>query len=532
VYALATGSDVIWAGTSYGAHRIDPRTGDYISYEQLGPIRVILPIEDGQVWASGNNGIFFFNGQQWQQVTSTRGSYYYATLGIDSRGDLWAQGTDIRSLMIFRVHGHTPVTDNAPSDSPYSPPSWRPNDCTAWTAFYGTNYSHRSALECQQLNAAKPAKMRSDWPFSLATIDQDGSVWWVDNLTLQHRTADAKTKLELPVEQVNMVTPDPTRGVWLGTDQGLLYSDGSSVRSVSMGLEGHTLHDRPRNIAIDTQGNVWIVTAQGVQMLPAHRSAWQDVTDFSLDAYGNDLPMGTIAPAREGGIWATHGWDLWRFGGSSITPPIAAPRDPHCGLAHLTTDREGNVWTPSGSGACVFVPAANQWIDYPLNVENMGIDDILIGGDGVIYARASNDQLLKFTGALSQSTKTVSSTWQFIEGNIRDERIALGTDAQGGLWTMTTQTRDVWREHAGTETAFGRIIPGNLWPEYWYFDSRSWVWLYDYADLLLYNGQTWQPARQPDVGPIRDMASDPDGRVWLVGDHGVAVYDPSHAATP
>ncbi len=175
------------------------------------------------------------------------------------------------------------------------------------------------------------------------------------------------------------------------------------------------------------------------------------------------------------------------------------------------------------------MPDIRQWIYYPLNVENMGIGDIFLGGDGVTYARSSSDQLLKFTGVLTSTTGIVSSAWQPIEGGVRDERSALGTDRQGGLWTITNITREMWREQAGTETAFGRIIPINSSIPYWYFDSRSRLWLFDYQDLWLYDGQAWQPAQQPDIGFVRDMASDPDDRVWVAGDRGIAVYDPTQA---
>jgi ligand-binding sensor domain-containing protein len=162
----------------------------------------------------------------------------------------------------------------------------------------------------------------------------------------------------------------------------------------------------------------------------------------------------------------------------------------------------------------------------------MGIEDILIGGDDVIYGKTSFGQLLKFTGTLSSATGTIPAAWQSIEGGIRDERSAFGTDRQGGLWTITNITREIWREHAGSEKAFGRFIPINSSIAYWYFDSHSRLWLFDYQDLWLYDGQTWRLAQQPDIGFVRDMASDPAGRVWVAGDRGIAVYDPALESQP
>ncbi len=36
----------------------------------------------------------------------------------------------------------------------------------------------------------------------------------------------------------------------------------------------------------------------------------------------------------------------------------------------------------------------------------------------------------------------------------------------------------------------------------------------------------------PDVGTLRDETFGPDGRVWLVGDRGIAVYDPTKDKQP
>jgi ligand-binding sensor domain-containing protein len=79
-------------------------------------------------------------------------------------------------------------------------------------------------------------------------------------------------------------------------------------------------------------------------------------------------------------------------------------------------------------------------------------------------------------------------------------------------------------------TAFDKVFaesPSSCPAAYrWYFDSRSWLWIHDGVNLFRYNGQAWQSAHQPNVGPIQDMTTGPDGRVWVVGDRGVAVYDP------
>jgi streptogramin lyase len=59
------------------------------------------------------------------------------------------------------------------------------------------------------------------------------------------------------------------------------------------------------------------------------------------------------------------------------------------------------------------------------------------------------------------------------------------------------------------------------------FIPKTGEWQLDPADLYASARTTWQIANLPDVGPIQDEALDPNGRIWFVGDRGVAVYDPA-----
>jgi|GEM_PF-4953917 len=444
IQTVTTQGKAIWVGTPYGVYRVDPHTGTYIAYEEVGPVSQLLPTENGQLWALGTEGVFFFNGQQWEKLNGI-GTTDVISIGIDKQGDLWLFHPSGRFGGTPAKHftGHLPPEGAWSYDAyfPYQVPqqfNLNVTDCQAWLAVAAL---YRTPAECEALKAARALANVSD--YTLTAIDQDGSVWWMTNsgswdaltFTLHHLLNTGVTDQKLPTARLENTTvnqdlgsthvyalaPDPSQGVWLGTSRGLLYSDGETVRKIPLAQDQHTLRAGPRNIAIDTDGNAWIVTARGVQKLPAQSSSWQDVHDFGLSRALNGWALGTIAAAREGGIWATHGQDLWRFGGSTATPLMnpALPAS-SCRLLHLAVDQAGNVWSPLGdctARAIVFKPQTGEWL----------------------------------------------------------------------------------------------LDPSDSYPP-----SQT----------------TWQVTNPPDVGHIQDEARGPDGRIWFVGDRGIAVYDPAKDDRP
>ena len=544
VQAVTTNGDVIWASTAHGLYRIDPRTGAFTGYGEVSLSKQLLPVADGTLWATGQNGTFFFDGQAWHHLTEVRAD----SLAIDVNGDLWLMQYNNRfgGTTALRFVGHTPPADQSWSFEYYPPQleppwlSWDTTDCAAWVV----SLSHRTLAECQALQAARSADFLpgSTLPY-LTAIDRTGSAWWITASTLHHHPAnppsDQKlpaahlestiTSQELPVSRITSITPDPEHGVWLGTDRGLLYSDGVTLRLVPLEQNLPTLRAQPRNIAVDTQGTAWIVTAQGVQLLPVSGTQWQDVTDFNLGPGVKHWPLGTIAAAQEGGIWATHGGDIWRFGGATTAPLTnSMPLGEFCQLTHLTVDRDGNVWSPLGRcGVTVFLPRTGEWIQYPF--DDLGVAEVISGGDGAVYVRDNSSHLYRHTN-FDRSGEALAHAWDIVDSTQSVQQASLGADAQGGLWTVNCPTGEVWRTQASHITTFGKIFAPAAFclPTYrWYFDTRSWLWVYDGADLHRYDGQAWHTARQPDVGDIQDMTTGPDGRVWIVGDHGVAVYEPA-----
>jgi hypothetical protein len=102
VETLLMDQNLLWVGTAIGLFRIDPRTGQYtqpLSYETSGGVSLLLPLEQGRLWAEGDRGHFYYDGQQWSQVQVLGlADGYSVMLAVDRNGDLWIQryGKDMR----------------------------------------------------------------------------------------------------------------------------------------------------------------------------------------------------------------------------------------------------------------------------------------------------------------------------------------------------------------------------------------------------------------------------------------------------
>ncbi len=100
VLSLATQAHRLWVGTSFGVWQIDLQTQQLVRYDALaGAVSLLLPIENGQVWAGTNTGLSFFDGQHWRhielpsdlEIGGVGSSRYLVTLAIDWIGDLALQ---------------------------------------------------------------------------------------------------------------------------------------------------------------------------------------------------------------------------------------------------------------------------------------------------------------------------------------------------------------------------------------------------------------------------------------------------------
>jgi len=548
VYALRIDQGTLWAGTSFGVWRVNPQTGDLTTYDEIGATSKLLPIENGRLWAASDRGLFYFDGQKWTMPIRNK---EVTQLGVDYSGNLWIF-SGIRYPVFSHLSGHVPPTSGPWQGGNGGFPK-ESTDCQQWQAITTGSYTHESSAECRALNQARQAVSKITKEYALLAIDADQSAWWATKSTLGHLSAGYSTTLALPVDKVYALAPDPAHGVWVATDQGLAYSDGSALRWTPLGLDICTFAGTAHDIIVDHQGTAWVQASGRLRILRPDETTWRPVTNLGVAGEDADRPVRAMVADPSGGIWASHGYDLWRFDGSTSIPPATFPA-PNCHLGDLAMDSVGSVWTAAGEcGLLQFTPSDGKWKQHRPTDSFYGTS-IAAGIGGTVYAL---DRAIFTDGYYERAYEyipgnTVSNLnqgapeWHLLpflsEGDFwRPLGKRIAADKRGGLWIGSYYTGRVWHYRNGQATS---LIPPfvNRDVQQLYVDDQDRLWAsipsreggqtVDENDVVaVYDDPTWRHISAP-VGAIRKLTGSPDGRIWVIGSDAIAVYDPAADKKP
>jgi len=364
-----------------------------------------------------------------------------------------------------------------------------------------------------------------------AALDADGSLWWVtvelgpqgDAQTLLGHVGPGQPSepLEVPGRFSYALAPDPTHGIWLGMDKGVVYSDGQSLRWITFGLDRCAIPAAlygTETLVVDAQGKAWAATQGGVYALSPGELDWRLVSDPSLSSQAAARSIWAIAAAPGGGIWATHGYDLFRIGGTTAFEPVQPP-DPRCFMQFLAADSKF-VWfsrsPTSGASVCdlmQFVVSAKAWAYHP--VPNGYLGQVVIGSDGTVYAVGPEGLYMRVIMGPRSEFRPVGAKGADL----------IAADKQGGIWVASREKGGLWYYKSGRLTPYGQQFKERSLQQIT-ADSQNRFWAALSDMLPVYDGKAWRRITTP-LRQIRELTSGPDGRIWIVGDIGIAVYNPA-----
>jgi diguanylate cyclase (GGDEF)-like protein len=334
--------------------------------------------------------------------------------------------------------------------------------------------------------------------------DRDGFIWigtegglarW-DGYHLRRYTADPRKAGSLTDSFILTLHVDPQGALWVGTNSGGLarYVPERDAFDVTGGaVLGHT---SVLSIADDTGGALWVGTAKGLYHIDAGVAA-------QATAVKRGLPEGRVQALlsdRSGGLWAGTQHGLWRqergdssFSALSLGLPDAVIPD----VTSLFQDSEDRIWVATQA-------------------------------HGAFVLEAGVTRAVHESGAVSTlQNESVTSIEEALPGEVW-----LGTEGGGivALDTRSGTTRRI-RHSADTSTSLSDNNIAAL-----FRDKSNLMWVAtDQATsqgdprqrgLVMLLGATGRAngLRGTNVYSILRM---PDGHIWLSGDDGIDIVDPT-----
>lgn len=553
-HALLADRGLLWVSTSLGVFQVDPRTAAFtrtLSSDTAAGMHQMFPLGEGRLWGNTSNGPLYYDGQVWSTMPiagmptpQDRGHYPYVR-GIDRNGDLWTVSQVGQQVTYYRFPGHFPPPNGAPwiatpvPDVPH-------DDICEWPS---DPARYRSLAECQTLYrtngslGANPSGL--GWTDNLL-MGADGKTWRLGHYT--SATIDKTVWVlagidrnqiitqELPITFAGPMAADPQQGIWLGTDRGLLYSDGKDLRlGLIKDLDACVSPSYVKEIAVASAGTIWARSLfDGMYALPPGTVEWQRITDATPAGPQPTKQIILIAAATQGGIWATHGDDLFRFGGPDAMSPIQLPENCRLGESDASKliVKAGSLWaTGAECGLLQFDVAKATWILHrtlwsPNGWVRLGEFGIDADADGTVYALS---RMGLYTHTTQSSMSDIHpSEWRRVPLQVNANRIVV--DHTNGVWLASTYEGRVWYyNHSRVTTLDVSLEKDRL--RGLSVDSQNRLWIILDRALMVYDGHRFRrmtmPLRYIDAWTIGS-----DDRMWLNLDGSVVVYDPTKDKQP
>lgn len=332
-------------------------------------------------------------------------------------------------------------------------------------------------------------------------------------------------------------TEDSTGAVWFGSS-----NDGRAFRSLGGKVDAYSQAEGvPAGSAVEMRvandGKVWVFASGGCGIFDGQR--FQPVDP----AGGGDV---CLAPASEGGMWATRGGKLLRYGPSGEREEVAEAVWQQGGgqtkLLHedgsgtlwigtldagmicyrdgkfrrvptsfndiscLTEDREGNLWIGTWGGGLnrispreFFIRQRNHGLRYD------GVSSLCEDPEGRLW-------ILGRDGVPMRSADAMAKSFERVAGWPKDRWASvLCTDPRDGIWIGTSSGLMRWKNDRLAAEPFTDSIQSLATDR----ADRLWIASSDGSVFRLHEGSLMEIPRDGGLVEGRAMAEDSSGQFWI-----------------
>lgn len=269
---------------------------------------------------------------------------------------------------------------------------------------------------------------------------------------------------------------EPVCGGGICTDGGLAVFDGTDwtvYDSLNSSLNSNFIS----TIAIDTEGLVWVGTAQG------------EVSSF------------------DGTSWLAHPFP------TTVNVPVTA----------IDIDLYGQVWAGTG-GDGLYLFDGDGWAHFHQGNSPLTnyLSSVAAGPDNTVWAGGNADKLFKYTGSWSVIPLPEEMIFTSAIAADQENRIWVGSDGQlcnyyAGIWTVCDEGMT-----GIPDSALGYVFDIA-------FDNNGNTWIGHSMGLIKFNGSEWSSFGPANSGlrseHILSLAADEPGNLWIgTADTGLIAY--------
>ncbi len=344
-------------------------------------------------------------------------------------------------------------------------------------------------------------------------MDSEGMLMVGTNTGLNRYNPETNTFSRYLVGQpVLSLYVDHSGGIWLGTDEGILYYTAGSLeqpnpthfQASSSDLD-RTASNYVNAIYEDVSGVLWVGTyGAGLMQLDGGRGFFTPYANAG-DENSNPETLNTLSNNRVSSILEDNSGRLWIATGDGLNLIDRAanviyqyhhvPGDPNSladdAVFDLYQDRSGVVWVATLGGVCKLNETASRFTHYQKGASQSEL---------VAGTQAGNNDILSDNIILSVYQDSYGILW-------------IGT-ADGGLIRLDRTAGSV-KVYIGELFEFSHLGPGEVATIY--EDSTGIIWIGTSLGLSRFNRQTntFETEAAFQWMSIGSIAGDPQGNLWL-----------------
>lgn len=422
----ATGDD-LWVATDGGLYRRDSTGAWDREAGPTGRVKVLRPLGDDALLVGTSEGLWRRDsGGLWQQILDRAN---IDALAPDQAGRIWVAAA---ARILVLDAGELALTIDAKSGLPP-----RESVTDLLLAPNGDMLAGTSCVGGERCG--------------LVRIDPSGSVEEVRGFVVSGTRFGVTT-----------LTEGPEGHLWVGLGGGGVM-ELTGTRTIPYTAANGLIDNRVRDLAFDTEGNLWVATRVGVTRLPV--GTWRAERDPAVRGIVTSIATGVAGTDYVG---TTGGFFRRTPGGDWESDLVGLPSTV---VRDLVGDRDGQVWVGTDAGLVVssgarFVPTEHtQLNDVPIRDLHLAADGSLwVGTDAGAYHLTGHglEEVSADNGQLGQDI--ANAIWETRSGDMWIATL------NGGVSQLHNGEWRIWKRGEGGVMLADNIVldvleddAGNLW---------------------------------------------------------------------